>query len=68
METKVSSGWIRTGKHKEIKTMASRTRVNIVGALQLDTMEILTKDYKTVNSASIIDFLIELKAIYTQTT
>jgi transposase len=64
METKVSSGWIRTGKHKEIKTTASRTRVNIVGALQLDTMEILTKDYKTVNSVSIIDFLIDLKAIY----
>lgn len=64
METKVSSGWIRTGKHKEIKTTASRTRVNIVGALQLDTMEILTKDYKTVNSESIIDFLIDLKAIY----
>ncbi len=64
METKVSSGWIRTGKHKEIKTTASRTRVNLVGAIHLDTLDILTKDYKTVNSESVIDFLTQLKATY----
>ena len=57
METKVASGWIRTGKHKEIKTTASRTRLNILGTLQLADMSLTTKDYKTINSASVIDFI-----------
>jgi len=33
--TKLSYGWIRTGKTKHIGTTASRTRLNIVGAIQL---------------------------------
>jgi transposase len=64
METKVTSGWIRTGKHKELKTTASRTRLNILGALELDNMNLLTKDYKTINSDSVIDFMEQLKEAY----
>jgi transposase len=64
METKVSSGWIRVGKHKEIKTTASRTRINILGALQLDGMNLLTKDFTTINSDSVIDFMEQLKDYY----
>jgi transposase len=64
METKVSSDWIRTGKHKEIKTTASRTRVNIAGAIHLNTLIILIKYYKAVNSESVIDFLRQIKATY----
>lgn len=32
--TKLSYGWIRTGKTKHVETTASRTRLNIVGAIQ----------------------------------
>lgn len=64
METKVSAGWIRTGKHKELKTTASRTRLNILGALQLDNMNLLTRDYKTINSNSVIDFMEQLRKSY----
>ena len=40
METKITYGWIRTGKFKEIKTTASRTRVNLLGAINLDGMDL----------------------------
>ncbi len=40
MVTKISYGWIRTGKDKAIATTASRDRLNIVGALNLETMNV----------------------------
>ena len=56
--TKVSSGWIRRGTDKPVKTTGSRTRINIVGAIQLNKIaEAVTSQYKTVNGESIIDFL-----------
>lgn len=64
METKVTYGWIRTGKFKEIKTAASRTRVNLLGAINLDEMDLITKPYKTIDSESTIDFLKEIKVRY----
>ena len=64
METKITEGWIRTGFDKPIKTTASRTRVNIFGVLDLNTMDIMTRDYKTINSESICTFLDDLKLKY----
>lgn len=56
--TKLSYGWIRTGKTKKINTTASRTRINLIGAVELKNLsntEIC--DYDTINAESIIDFL-----------
>ena len=64
METKVTYGWIRAGKFKEIKTTASRTRVNLLGAINLDNMDLIAKPYKTIDSESVIDFLEGIKARY----
>lgn len=64
METKISAGWIRTGQDKAIKTTASRTRVNILGALQLDDMNLVTNHYQTINSDSVVDFMERLKESY----
>lgn len=64
METKITCGWIRAGKFKEIKTTASRTRINLLGAIQLDNMELITKPYKTIDSESVIDFLEDIKIKY----
>lgn len=38
MSTKIEYGWIRTGKDKPIKTTASRTRLNLLGLLNLSTL------------------------------
>ena len=56
--TKISSGWIKTGTDKPIKTTGSRTRVNIVGAIRLGHIaEAVTSQYETVNGESVIDFM-----------
>lgn len=56
--TKLTYGWIRTGKTKHVGTTASRTRLNIVGAIQLGHVaEAITAQYETINAESIINFM-----------
>jgi transposase len=57
MATKLSYGWIKTGRDKLIKQTASRTRENIIGAINLSTMQVMTEHHATVNADSIICFL-----------
>ncbi len=64
MQTKITEGWIKTGFDKPIKTTASRTRVNLFGVIDLDTMDIITDNYKTIDSDSISIFLEKLKFRY----
>ncbi|MBF0218340.1 MAG: IS630 family transposase [Gammaproteobacteria bacterium] len=60
--TKISAGWIKTATDKPIKTTASRTRLNIIGALQLSQIDqTLTVQYPTINGEAIIDFLRKLR-------
>jgi len=61
--TKITAGWIKTGTDKSIKTTGSRTRLNIVGAIQLGKLsETITEQYQTVNGDSIVDFLQKTRA------
>lgn len=62
--TKISYGWIKAGADKLIKTTASRTRVNLYGAINLEDMKVITSTYETINSASVIDFYKQLKKKY----
>ena len=56
--TKLAYGWIKKGKNRLIETTASRTRLNIVGALKLNDLgHPLIKRYKTINAESIMDYL-----------
>lgn len=66
MATKISYGWIRKGEDKLIATTASRTRMNIMGSINLETMEVQVKEYPTLNSESMIDYWKELKKRYPQ--
>ena len=50
MSTKITYGWIKTGTDKVIATTASRTRLNIMGSLNLETMEVITNENKTLDS------------------
>lgn len=60
-ETKLSYGWIRTGVDKPIATVANRGRINLTGAIDLETMSVVTKAYETINGASTVDFLKKLE-------
>jgi len=65
MQTKLSYGWIRKGTEKKIKTTASRTRMNILGSLNMaDNMKIISKEYDSLNSEAVIDHLKDLRKHY----
>ena len=57
INTKLSHGWIKKGKDKIIASTASRSSLNISGAINLDRMEVIKQRYETINTANIINFL-----------
>lgn len=60
--TKVSCGWIKTGTDKSIETTGSRTRLNLVGAVNLQNIAAThVSRYEKVNSETIADFFTELR-------
>jgi transposase len=61
-ETKITYGWIRRGVEKLIATVASRKRINLTGAIDLNTMDIITREYETINGGSTVDFLKSIEA------
>jgi transposase len=64
MATKITYGWIKTGYDKPIATTASRTRVNILGSINLATMDLLIGSYETINSDAVIDLFKKLRTRY----
>ncbi|MGO3686438.1 MAG: IS630 family transposase [Proteus vulgaris] len=60
--TKITYGWIRKGEDKVIETTGSRTRLNYIGALNLNNISAtVVENYDTVNSENIARFLWKLK-------
>lgn len=63
--TKLSYGWIKTGKEKHVGTTASRTRLNIMGAIQLGHIsEAITEQYETINAESVLSFMSKIRSYY----
>ncbi|MEZ8140364.1 IS630 family transposase [Enterovibrio sp. FF113] len=63
--TKITYGWIRTGQDKMLETTGSRSRLNIIGALNLnDISGTIVSEYDTINSESIIRFFCKLRERY----
>lgn len=54
-------GWIQKGLKKTIKTTNKQTRLHIIGALNLEGMDIRTKEYSTIGGEEVIDFFRELE-------
>lgn len=55
--TILSYGWIRRGKEHHIPTTGMRTRVNITGAINLETTEVFHREFERINGGSFVDFL-----------
>lgn len=64
MATKVSCGWIRRGVDKSIATTASRTRVNLMGSINLESMEVTLNSYETIDSAAMTEHFKALRQKY----
>ena len=59
-------GWIRKGQRRAIPTNGSQRRLNILGALNLETMTLHRQEYDTLNAESVIAFLTFLLAAMPQ--
>jgi transposase len=55
-------GWIRRGVDKELKSNCGRKRVNINGAIDIDTLETVTDFTESINSQSTIRLFDKLEA------
>ncbi len=64
MATKVTYGWIKKGSDKLIATTASRTRMNLMGTVNLKTMKVIVDDYKTIDSQAMTYYFEKLNAAY----
>ena len=64
--TKITAGWIRKGDDKAIKTTGSRSRINVVGAIELGHLgnPVIKQYEKTVNGEAIVDFLQHVRESY----
>lgn len=63
--TKISHGWIRRGQDKALETTGSRSRLNIIGALNLsDIRNTIVGEYESINSENIVRFFCKLRESY----
>ena len=64
MATKVVCGWIKKGVDKPIAQTASRTRVNVLGGIELASMNVISCCPEFVNAQTIVDFFDQLRAAH----
>ena len=57
-----SYGWIKKGKEKKLKANCGRQRLNINGAINIETMEPVTGFYDTINAQASIDLFAKIEA------
>ncbi len=61
LNSEASYGWIEKGEEYQIQSNSGRTRANILGALNAnDVTDIISKEYKTINSQWASEFLVEI--------
>lgn len=54
----ISYGWIKKGENFEVKTNSGwRKRVNICGAVEINTLDVIARSHETVNKSSVCDLL-----------
>lgn len=63
-QMRLACGWIKKGKDKALETTSARKRVNIMGAINLETMQFDYADFKTINQDSTIEFFKKLEKSY----
>lgn len=59
--TALKSGWIKKGEEFWIKTPSGRERLNIQGAVCPITLDVIARNYITINQFSVHEFLEEIR-------
>lgn len=63
--TKLTYGWMRKGHKTTVETTGSRTRLNIMGALNLnDIGNTVMREYDSINAENIARFFIAIRETY----
>jgi transposase len=55
-QSQATRGWIRKGVNKTLQSTGKQLRLHFAGALDLDGMNVFTREYKTVDAEAMIDF------------
>lgn len=57
-----SYGWIKKGREKQLKANSGRQRLNINGAINIETLEPTVRFYQTINADATIDLFARIEA------
>jgi transposase len=60
-QSQAVSGWIKKGEIKTLPTTNKQTRLHYVGAINLENMHVIAREYETVRSEHVILFLKDLE-------
>lgn len=60
--TRPSFGWIKRGERREIKSNSGRQRININGAINIQSMDVQYRVDKTINADSVIALYQQIEA------
>ncbi len=63
-QTRLGYGWYHKKTAKPLETTAGRKRINLMGAIELEDMDVFYETYETINGANCIDFLKKLEKRY----
>ena len=55
--TLAAYGWLKKGEERKLKTNSGRQRVNLHGAINIETLEVKIVESKSVNGSSTIELL-----------
>lgn len=58
----LASGWIKKGTEFEVKTNSGRQRVNINGAIEINSLQVVSRSCKTVDKLSMCELLRAIRA------
>lgn len=59
-------GWIKKGQEKVLKANCGRQRLNINGAMNIETLEPTVRFYETINAQSAMDLFAQIEAKHPQ--
>lgn len=62
--TKCTHAWIKIGEEKQIKSNSGRRRLNISGAYNPFTQDILVREDKTINAETVMAFFKQIEVAY----
>jgi transposase len=60
-QSQATSGWIKRGECKTLQTTGKQKRLHFVGALALNRMEVVVREYETIDADSMIRFFKDLE-------